>query len=147
MTKLILSVDPGGKGGETGVCIGRFGTDTPFELVEGIALPDGPRAFKKWWDLRAFRYDILLVEDFIQWKAYSDPTPLRLIGYMEAIFPDAILRPAGKKNIITDDQLKKINAYTPGGHHRDITEATRHAVAYLCKELKHKPTMEVLFPK
>lgn len=146
----ILSIDPGGKGGETGVSIGHFSNTEPYSLEDYIALPSGPVAFMDWYSVNLdYEIDVHIVEDFIQWEPRSDPSPLELIGLCKWLFQDSevYFRPANKKSIIKDNHLKTLGAYVPGGHHRDVTESVRHAVAWLVKDKRHLPTMKVLYPQ
>lgn len=149
LKKKILSIDPAGEsggGGETGIVLAEYGDDTPYTIVDYWAIPSGVNAFRLWLnDNEALkRLDTVICEDFIQWKQTSDPTPLKVIGAVQLTWPRVILRPAGRRSWVTDEQMKLLNAYIAGGHHRDVTEAARHAVSWLAKDQKHVPTQRVI---
>lgn len=142
----ILSIDPGGesgKNGETGIAWGRFSDTEGYALEDYWAIPAGVAAFKEWEIPHGYlfdRFDYVVCEDFIQWNKLSDPSPLRLIGAVQYIWPDVILRPAGKRTIVSVEALKENGMYVAGGNHRDVTEAIRHGISWLMKDMGHAPT-------
>lgn len=146
----VLSIDPAGesgKGGETGIARGYFDDETPYYLTDHWAIPSGVDAFREWFNANDWDFlliDYVLCEDFVLWNKVADPSPLRVIGAAQFVWPDVILRRAGQRSFITDDQMKSLGAYIAGGHHRDVTEAARHAVAWLVKDMKHVPTQKVV---
>ena len=143
---LILSIDPAGESGETGIVLGRYTESDPYTIEDYWALPAGVRPFRLWLadNPHIQRMSNVLCEDFIMWNKVADPSPLKLIGAVQYVWPDVILRPAGRRSFITDDQMKLLGAYIAGGHHRDVTEAARHAVAWLVKDRKHGPTQRAV---
>ena len=147
--RYVLAIDPGGesgKGGETGIALGQYGPSVPYQLVDYWAIPAGVDAFMIWFKrhTQVIEQSTVICENFITYKANVDFSPLKLIGAVQALIPDAILQAPQKRLIITPDQLKLLDAYIPGGHHRDVTEAIRHGVAWLVKDQKHMPTQKVV---
>lgn len=144
----VLSIDPGGEsggGGETGIALGAFSDDSPYTLDQYWAIPAGVDSFRDWYDSNHLSPDFVLCEDFIQWKSAADISPLKVVGAVQFVWPQVLLRRAGQRRIITDDQMKALGAYVAGGHHRDVTEAARHGVAWLVKDQRHTPTQREIF--
>lgn len=145
----ILSIDPGGKGGETGIALGRYNNTEPYHLVHTWAVKDDVDGFKEWyedeWIIRYFSIAPsieVICEHFVNRNVPgADLTPCFVEGSVRTLFDHVVLQPAsGKNTAVSDEVLKRLGVYTPGGHHRDITEATRHAVWYV-KKSGHKPTL------
>lgn len=147
--RYLLTIDPGGEsggGGETGIAFGEYSPSVPYKLVDYWAIPAGVEAFKIWFDRHRREVDMstVICENFVTYKANVDFSPLKLIGAIQVLIPDVILQVPQKRRIITPEQLKLLGAYVPGGHHRDVTEAVRHGVAWLIKDQKHLPTQKVI---
>lgn len=145
----LLTIDPGGEsgnGGETGIVLARYDDNTPYTIEDYWAIPAGVNPFRLWLNdnehLRQMH--TVICEDFVKWNNAADISPLRLVGAVQYVWPWVILRQAGRRSFITDDQMKALNAYIPGGHHRDVTESARHGVAWLVKDKKHGPTQRVV---
>lgn len=147
----ILGIDPAGesgKGGETGVVWCYLSDTEPIRLVNSWAVPAGVAAFSEWMDKAdIMEPDLVICENFVQWEPAADISPLKLIGAVQYIWPDVVLRNAGTRSFVTDDQMRLLDMYVAGGHHRDVTEAGRHCVAYAVKVLKHVPTQRVIFER
>lgn len=145
----LLSIDPAGEsgnGGETGIVLATYSDTDPYTVQDYWALPAGVRPFRLWLEDNDHlkRLSSVICEDFIMWNKVADPSPLKLIGAVQYVWPNVILRPAGRRSFVTDDQMKLLGAYIAGGHHRDVTESARHAVAWLVKDQKHVPTQKVI---
>lgn len=143
----ILSIDPGGKGGDTGIVLIEYDDTQPATLVDSWAVHDGFDGFCQWW----FDYtsgndphvDYHIVETFVNYgRPGADLSPLLIEGVVRYTYPDVILSPASGKNIAAPDAvLRRLGLYTPGDRHRDRTEAARHAVRWLKKQ-GHVPTLK-----
>jgi len=152
----ILSIDPAGMGtGETGIALGYYSDTEPYRLVETWAVPDNLDGFRVWFKKYTrmhgsalilgddvARVDVVICEQWVDRNIRgADRSPLLIEGAVRFLWPSVVLQPAsGKNTAVSDAVLKKLGVYTEGGHHRDITEATRHAVWY-CKKIKHVPTL------
>ena len=145
LTETILSIDPGGKGGDTGIVYLGYTETSPPTLVNSWAVGDGLSGFHDWWMKIGWslRTHTVIVEQFVHFKAVQiETTPILIEGAARFLFPDAILSPAsGKNTAVSDDVLKRLGLYFPGDHHRDRTEAARHAVRWL-KNQRHVPTLK-----
>lgn len=147
--RYVLAIDPGGesgKNGETGISLGQYSPSVPYTLVDYWAIPAGVDAFMIWFKrhTREIEQSTVICENFITYQGNVDFSPLKLIGAVQALIPDAILQAPQKRRIVTPDQLKLLNAYVAGGNHRDVTESIRHAVSWLIKDQKHTPTQKVI---
>lgn len=162
----ILSIDPGGIGGHTGIAFGFYSDDSPYQLVGHAHLSDDIQGFCDWLHLNIVTtdghlgpihhmnvrgnwhpIDYAIMENFEDFGVRgADWTPLELIGAAKYVFGDDLImrRPIDRK-AVSDDAMKALGAYVPGGHHRDATEAARHAVAWLMKQ-GHKPTIQKGWP-
>lgn len=145
----LLTIDPAGEsggGGHTGVVLAKYDDDTPYTIIDYWHLTAGVNSFRMWLREANLPEDLTVIcEDFVQWNPAADISPLKLIGAVQYIWPNVILRQAGRRSFITDDQMKALGAYIAGGHHRDCTESARHGVAWLVKVKRHKPTQKVVF--
>lgn len=148
----ILSIDPGGKGGDTGIVLIEYDDTQPATLVDSWAVHDGFDGFCQWWfdytsgnDLHV---DYHIVETFVNYgRPGADLSPLLIEGVVRYTYPDAVLSPAsGKNTAVPDAVLRRLGLYIPGDHHRDRTEAARHAVRWL-KSNKHIPTLKAGWSK
>ena len=149
MTRL-LSIDPGGKGGDTGIVLLEYNVKTLPKMVESWAVGDGLDGFRKWLEvywLVAFA-DVHIVETFVHFKNIQiETTPILIEGAVRFKWPDTILSPAsGKNTAVPDDVLKRLGLYIAGDHHRDRLEAVRHAIRYL-KNQRHIPTLKAGWPQ
>ena len=142
----ILSFDPAGKGGDTGVVHLVVTEVTRPALINSWAVPDGFDGFCGWArQYGHFPVDVCIVEHFVHFKHIQiESTPMLIEGVIRYLWPNTILSPAsGKNTAVPDNVLKKLGLYFPGDHHRDRTEAARHAVRYL-KQQKHIPTLRAI---
>ena len=144
--RAILSIDPGGKGGETGiVLLGYFEYATP-RLLDSWAVPNGLEGFADWYYEWKDTYDAfagtVIVEQFMHFKAIQiETTPILIEGAVRFIWPNVVLSPAsGKNTAVPDEVMKRLGLYIAGDHHRDRNEACRHALRWL-KNQKHVPTL------
>lgn len=161
----ILSIDPGGsKKGETGIAFGYYEDDKPYELTDSWAVPNNIDGFREWFyntehayytNQRAIQLldrngnydgyspvDIVVCEKWVDRGIRgADRSPMLVEGAVRFLWPDAVMQGAsGKNTAVSDLALKNLGVYTAGGHHRDILEATRHAVWYV-KNQRHMPTL------
>ncbi len=144
----ILSFDPAGKGGDTGIVVLDYLSTMAPRVRESWAISGGYDAFCDW--LRAnddINADTVIVETFIHFKdIHIETTPILIEGAIRYVWPNVILSPAsGKNTAVPDDVLKRLGLYFPGDHHRDRTEAARHAVRWL-KNQRHIPTLRAGWP-
>ena len=151
--KWLLSIDPGGKGGDTGIVLLRYRDDEAPALVNSWAVGDGLNGFRDWY-LNVWYglgiADTVIVEQFVHFKAVQiETTPVLIEGAVRFIWPNAVLSPAsGKDTAVPDwamDNLGFSRADFGGDHHADRYQACRHAIRWL-KNQGHKPTLEVGWP-
>jgi hypothetical protein len=151
---IITAVDPGGT---TGVCL--YGTDKPLE-PELLELPNGVMGVSDWWrNDRPLCADAIVMESFRLDGRTEKPdlSPVEIIGWAKVKFSAQkfggqyiyFQTPAQAKSIITNDVLKRAGLYpkrgnVKGGHGID---ALRHALYYLAVTVKHRETIELLWPK
>ena len=142
-TEHILSIDPGGKGGDTGIVLLEYTAETPPVLLDSWAVPNGLDGFREWhlstWLTTSLT---VIVEQFVHFKAVQiETTPILIEGAVRFIWPNAVLSPAsGKNTAVPDEVMKRLGLYIAGDHHRDRNEACRHALRWL-KNQKHIPTL------
>lgn len=151
----ILSIDPGGKGGDTGIVLIEYDDTQPATLVDSWAVHDGFDGFCQWWfdytsgnDLHV---DYHIVETFVNYgRPGADLSPLLIEGVVRYTYPDVILSPASGKNTKMPDRAMTNLGFQRkafgGDHHADRWEALRHALVWL-KSQKHIPTLERAFPR
>lgn len=162
--KYLLAIDPCAdtEVSDTGFAGGLYDETTPFRLVTSGVIHGGFRALCKaiappktppfheghplLFLLRSA--DKVIVEDYVTFNTFGDPSPLKAIGVVQSRRPDAILQPAaGKNTLVPNWALKKLGHWkTQGegaGHHRDEVEAIRHAYFWLARS-GHRPTLEQL---
>jgi len=142
---VILSIDPGGlRLGETGIAVGYIDDTTPYELVDTYAVPDNLDGFRMWYYalVPGRTYDVVVCEKWVDRNIPgADRSAMLIEGAVRFMWPKVVLQPAsGKNTAVSDLVLKRLGAYTAGGHHHDILEATRHGVWY-CKKQRHLPTL------
>jgi len=145
----ILSFDPAGKGGDTGIVHLRYTDTQPPVVVDSWAVSGGYDEFCVW--LRKYGMFLpnhVIVETFIHFKdIHIETTPILIEGAIRYVWPNAILSPAsGKNKAVPDDVLKRLGLYIGGDHHRDRLEANRHAVRWL-KNQRHVPTLRAGWPQ
>ena len=132
----LLSIDPGLR---TGVALLDVLNDKPPTLVFHEEITGGLPGFHEWWDVRP-DYDVLVCEDYIPRRGVpGNVEPLRIIGYLHPYIP-VLQPPAGRKQAVSDDVLKRLGMYLPGEPNRNAREAVRHGVVYL-KHHRHLPTL------
>jgi hypothetical protein len=142
----ILSFDPAGKGGDTGIVLLDYLSTMPPRVRESWAVSGGYNAFCDWLRTQGgydeINPDVVIVETFIHFKNIKiETTPILIEGAIRYVWPNVVLSPAsGKNTAVPDDVLKRLGLYFPGDHHRDRTEAARHAVRWL-KNQRHVPTL------
>jgi hypothetical protein len=144
----ILSFDPAGKGGDTGIVLLKFTDITPPVVDFTWAVKKGFTGFVPWLtEHEMFNPDVVIVETFIHFKNIKiETTPILIEGAIRYVWPKAVLSPAsGKDSAVPDEVLKRLGLYFPGDHHRDRTEAARHAVRWL-KNQRHIPTLRAGWP-
>lgn len=153
MLETVLGVDPGGKGGETGIVLIEFGADSPARLVDSWAVKDDVDGFVDWWARQVGTWDWIVLEHFVNRNVRgADLTPCFVEGAVRGLARqdwggNVILSPAGGKNTaVPDAAMKRIGLYIPGGHHRDRNEAARHVLWWL-KRKRHIPTIQAMFPE
>ena len=150
-TEHILSIDPGGKGGDTGIVLLGYTPETRPVLVDSWAVPNGLTGFREWY-VKTLRQgaDTIIVEQFVHFKAVQiETTPILIEGAVRFIWPNVVLSPAsGKDTAVPDwamDNLGFSRADFGGDHHADRYQACRHAIRWL-KNQGHKATLEVGWP-
>lgn len=153
----LLAIDPAAdlSVSDTGFALCYYDEDTPLTVKESGIIEGGFRGFTdvvngKWGDILE-TVDEVVCENFISYNPYADHTPLKIIGVIQFLRPDAILQPAsGKNTVVPNTALKDLGHWkTKGegaGHHRDEVEAIRHAYLHLAKQ-KHIPTLKKLTGK
>ena len=144
--KRLLSIDPGGKGGDTGIVLLRYYDNEPPELVNSWAVGGGLEGFRDWYlnEWHGLRFaGTVIVEQFVHFKAIQiETTPILIEGAVRFLWPNAVLSPAsGKNTAVPDEAMKRLGLYIAGDHHRDRNEACRHALRWL-KNQKHVPTLK-----
>lgn len=152
----VLSIDPAGVGGDTGIALGYYDHSTPYTLTYSEHVSGGVQGVHKWFkshmngkifytpDL-CVNVDKVLLEDFEEFGIMgADHYPLRILGALEVLFTEipVIFRSPIARKFVTDDMMKNLGAYVAGGHHRDVTEAARHAVAWVIQTERHVPTIK-----
>ena len=147
MSTLILGIDPGGK---TGVAVYNIRT---LEVDYRDEVSGGTEGFAAWFkESKAEQFEDIVCESFQldDRTAKPDLTPVEIIGHLKSL--DAVTKfqtPAQAKSLITNAVLKRAGLYPPygqvkGGH---STDALRHALYYVVTTLKHRPTLELLWPR
>lgn len=125
----------------TGVALLDVPNDKAPILISHEEVYGGLSGFHEWWQNRP-DYDVLVVEDYIVRRGVpGNVEPLRIIGYLHPYTP-VLQPPAGRKQAVSDDVLKRLGLYLPGEPQRNAREAVRHAVLWL-KKHRHLPTMRV----
>lgn len=149
---IVLGIDPGGT---TGTCI--YDTESPLEpILEEVG--GGVEGFVEWSDrqektypLGALRHETVCESFRLDGRTEKpDLSPVEIIGFLKGTFEGVHFQtPTQAKSLITNDVLKRAGLYpkrgqVKGGHGLD---ALRHALYYLTVTVKHRETIELLFPK
>lgn len=158
---LVLSVDPAGIGGHSGVALGYYSDTEPYTLVAYEHVDNLVHGMVGWlkhnvkvtprrvvFTPTGEQIDDVIVENFVDFGIRgADWSPLKVIGAVEGyLHPHVpILRTPGQRRSVSDEGMKALGAYVAGGHHRDVTESARHAVAWLIGQ-GHKPTIDKGWP-
>lgn len=150
MNGVLLAIDPGGIGGDTGIVLLGVPEDEPAYVRASWAVPNGLSGFRKWNEACHWLEDanIVVCEHFVNRNIPgADLSPCFIEGAVAYLRPDAYLQPAsGKNTAVTDNALKRVGGYDfPKDHHHDQREASRHAYWWL-KKNKHLPTLHVMYP-
>ena len=148
----LLCIDPGGKGGDTGIVMIEYGDNMPARAFFSRVVSNG---FEGFIDDRTFSFagyhpDHVVCETFVNRNIPgADLTPILIEGAVRWIFsyPGKLtLSPAaGKNSMVTDEVLKKMDMWFPGDHHHDRREAARHGLIWLKNVKKHRPTLEAMY--
>ena len=153
MTNL-LAIDPGGKGGDTGIVLLDFTETDPAVLVDSWAVEDDLDGFRRWVGETGdvfFNKDVVVVcEEFVQRNIMgADLTPVLIEGAIRFMRHDTVLQPASGKNTAVPDRAMWSAGFNrdmfPSDHHADRWEALRHGLVYL-KHQPNLPTLRALFP-
>ena len=150
-TEHILSIDPGGKGGDTGIVLLGYTPETRPVLVDSWAVKDELMGFRDWYDWfigEAYGPEYahtVIVEQFVHFKAVQlETTPILIEGAVRFIWPNVVLSPASGKDTQMPDavmgNLGFCKATFKGDHHGDRWSALKHALRWL-KHQKHVPTL------
>lgn len=149
----LLSFDPGL---QTGIAVGTYEFDQPYELVDYWQVPNGLDGFLDW--LKEHRRDFsldpditIVSEKFVlrSQRFVADTTPLLIEGAMRALEMNPVFQLRTDKVLVPDRILKEnglwVSAkYVQHTDGRDANDAIIHALAYLFKQ-KHKPTLKRYF--
>lgn len=161
----ILSIDPGKN---TGIALGYFGDDQPFELLQRWQVHGGVEGFRAWWMDKRPDFDVLVVEKFILARNdfAADLTPRDIEGAIcMALEPqewqEVKWQPRTMKALLTGyppeaktkaqrqrvrfNFLKEFGLFAKGTDNDDSNDAITHALVYL-KRTKHLPTMRHFWP-
>lgn len=151
----LISIDPSGVGGHTGVVLIGYGDDTPAYLIDSWAVEGDFEGFLDWWEEHRDETDMadyIICEHFVNWgKPGADLMPLAIEGAVRALCrvdrqDKPSLSPAsGKDTAVPDAALKRMGMWLPGDHHHDRREAARHGLWFL-KRMRHRPTLEKMYP-
>lgn len=152
---MILCVDPGGKGGHTGIVL-LEANDSGVAVLDSCVVPGGVYPVLEWLAEQEIEdWSVVVVEHFVnRGVGGADITPAytegAIQGFLEARkwVGDIILSPASGKNEAVPDAVvsrlvsKKSFSHD---HHQDRWEALRHGLRYL-KRSGHLPTIRQLWP-
>ena len=149
----LLSFDPGGKGGHSGVVLLDVPEDQPATFVMSWAVPDGVEGMCRF--LATFDEWVDVVCEHFQNRGIrgADLTPCFVEGVIRGWafrggYDVALQNAGGKNTAVPDDAMERagfLKADFRGDHHADRWEALRHALWYL-KRTDHRPTLEKMFP-
>lgn len=158
----LISFDPGVY---TGVAIGRYDGNEPYELIECWQIPDGAEGLAREDYFRSAIEpdDVLVSEKFtprnLAGMSHTQESvePLRVEGVLVALFEEIHWQEPSAQNLVTgktpaetkklsDDFLRYHGLYQEpstieGRQKNDANSAIKHALAYL-KGIGHKPTID-----
>jgi len=150
----LVSIDPGDRGGDTGIVILEYQFNQAAELYVDFTVPGGTENFSYWLEENAAstvewaHIATVIVEDFeprlgTPVKSYE---PAQIVGICRYLWNATPVTPSGRKTAVPDKVLDRLGLYDfPGDHHGDRREAARHAVRWL-KDNNHAPTMQKGWP-
>lgn len=148
MEETLLTIDPGGEGGDTGVVVLGFDDTTAAYVRGSFVIHNGFEGFRDEFHLfSGIHPDYIVCETFVNRNIPgADLTPILIEGVVRFMFPGVVLQPAaGKNSMVTDAVLKKMNMWFPGDHHHDRREAVRHGLIWLRNVRQHRPTLEAMY--
>lgn len=162
---LLFSFDPGV---ETGIALGQYGDDEPYERLAAWQKTGGLRGLMSFLDERVFDtiYDADVVcEKFVPLLGEFSPTlqtlePLRIEGMLveRRFMPDypspqwqrASCQLIANTKSASDRILKEHGLWLTGSklgrpNANDAISATKHALYYLKNTVRHGPTLDLYF--
>lgn len=154
LMRTLLSIDPPAETAtsDTGWVIGTYSEDRPFVVSDSGVIHNGFQGFIESVELGDWMYELLMqadtvvCEDYVVFNSFGDPSPLKSIGVVQYLRPDAHLQaPSGKNTLVPNKFLKAKGLWESKAHHNDDREAARHAYYWLARN-RHKPTLEELLP-
>lgn len=151
----VLAVDPGG---HTGLCLLRVPPRGPAQVVELREVPDGTEGFlDAWYDMTDWPNHVVCEAFNLDGRtARPDLTPVEIIGALKAWYHQhgslrtfVLQTNTQGKHLMTNDVLKRAGYYPErgrvgGGH---AVDSLRHSLTYVTKTLKHRPTINLLYPQ
>jgi len=153
---ILLAMDPGGtptsakSRSATGWSLWTYDESVPLSHVAHGMVPGDQSVFKRWWltEAQHMGAERVVCESFVLdgRTQYPDVTPLKIEGALEALtdLPITFQRNVMKAHA-PDALLKRLDLWWPGaGHDRD---SARHAIAYMKTGIRHRPTLEMLYPR
>jgi hypothetical protein len=160
VTEYLLSIDPGRS---TGIAVGTFSDDDPYELVAVWQPRNGAVGFLDWW-YSDWLYDtgFMPTRDLIVSEAFTlrnnkfvaNVEPVRIEGVMLALGLDVVYQQPAMKSLVGDAVLKRSGLYIENAQARewfdhpdarDVNDAITHALAYLKRTL-HRPSLLAYWP-
>ena len=159
---MLLAIDPGAKGGHTGIVLLSVPEDKPAQLAESWAIPGGVGPMLDWLTKDCIAallngVGVVVIEHFVsprQGGINIEPAYVEgaIQGYLRSFWgddQDVVLSPAAGKNTAVPDHAMDRAGFPKslfkGDHHNDRWEALRHALWYL-KRTDHRPTLLAMFP-
>lgn len=159
----LLAIDPGKN---TGIALGFYDDETPYELRERWQVHGGLDGFKHWWPRNEdhWYWADLVVEKFIldpSNQFTADLTPVHIEGALSVLLDRTerthrvAWQPRTDKSLLTGypagatsaqkqrarfDFLKRFDLFEPGTDNDDSNDAITHALVYLKKQ-RHLPTL------
>jgi hypothetical protein len=149
----ILSIDPGGIGGHTGVVVGSYDPSTPLKITFNEAIGGGFEGFYEWVHKDTHKRlfmplngSVVVCEHFSLRGHTADITPAFIEGGVRMLNPQTVLQnpsDAFGNKFITRADLSIWSAPFEKDHHKDQESALIHMLAFLVKR-NHKPTVDYL---
>lgn len=149
----LLSLDPGES---SGIALGIFADDQPYELIETWQPRGGAVGFLQWWRSDVLyktmgvwdkQQDIIVSELFtLRNNAFvANVEPVRIEGVMLALGIEPVWQRPFMKKLVADEILVEHGLWQTGkkfGHvdGRDANDSIVHSLAYL-KSNRHRPTL------